>query len=98
MTNIHSSELADILINYYTFTLPESVYEVNPIVNSLQEQIKEILIEAEADKGAYITPAHYILVPMNEEGFAYIRDVAYNMLAIIQAPWSEFPTEDFLYI
>ena len=37
MTTIHSFELADILINSFEFTLPESVYEVNPLVNSLSE-------------------------------------------------------------
>jgi len=49
-------------------------------------KFKEILIELEADNGVYITPAHYLLVPMNEVGFAYMRDVAYNILALIQDP------------
>jgi len=96
MTTIHSFELADILINSFKFTLPESVYEVNPLVNSLSEQIKEILIELESDKGVYITPAHYIVVPMNEIGFAYIREVAYNLLAIIQAPYESNETHLFI--
>ena len=96
MTTIHSFELADILINSFKFTLPESVYEVNPLVNSLSEQIKEVLIELEADKGVYITPAHYIVVPMNEIGFAYIREVAYSLLVIIQAPYESNETHLFI--
>jgi hypothetical protein len=83
---LQASELADILINTFEFTLLDNVYEVNPLVNDLTEQVKEILIELEADNGVYITPAHYLLVPMNEVGFAYMRDVAYNILALIQDP------------
>lgn len=83
---LQASELADILINTFEFTLLDDVYEVNPLVNDLTEQVKEILIELEADNGVYITPAHYLLVPMNEAGFAYMRDVAYNILALIQDP------------
>lgn len=96
INNIPCDELADILINYFKFTLPSCVYEVNPIINSLSDQVKEILIELEVDKGAYITPAHYILVPMNEIGFAYIRETAYHLLALIQAPYESSETQLFI--
>jgi hypothetical protein len=98
MTNIASNELADILVNYYDLTLLSCVYELNPLINSLQEQIKEILIDLEADKGVYITPAHYITVPMNEVGFAYMRDVAYDVLAIIQQPTDSEGEESSSYL
>jgi hypothetical protein len=96
MKSIASYELADILINFFDFKLPNSIYEVNPLVNSLQEQVKEILIELEADKGVYITPAHYLTVPMNELGFAYIRETAYNILSLIQAPYESTETQLFI--
>lgn len=84
---LQASELADIMINYFEFDLPDRyVYEVTPMVISLSEQVKEILIELEADVGCYITPAHYIKVPMNESGFEYIKEVAYNILALLQDP------------
>jgi hypothetical protein len=69
--------VADMIINYHKIdVLSIDTSSSKASIADIAYQVKEILIDLEADKGCWLTPSYFIKVPMDEIGFKFIYEVS----------------------
>lgn len=69
--------IADMILHYHKIDmLSIDRSSDKAAIADIAYQVKEILIELEADKGCWLTPSYFVKIPMDEFGFKIIYEVS----------------------